>query len=92
MDYTLKVKDFSDSFGAINVTIDDQEMMQKCLDGFTHKYDVFWIAITTRENPLSFFKLQSMLMFELKNTTLMGRCYIHMKILIKVMAIEIGEC
>ena len=63
-DYTVKIKDLCDSLGAINVNIDDDEMVQIYLGGLSHKYGAFRITITTRENPPTFINLQSMLMVE----------------------------
>ena len=63
-DYTVKIKDLCDSLGAINVNIDNDEMVHICLGGLSHKYGAFRTAITTRENPPTFIDLQSMLMIE----------------------------
>ena len=62
--YTVKIKDLCDSLGAINVNIDNDEMVHICLGGLSHKYGAFRTAITTRENPPTFIDLQSMLMIE----------------------------
>ena len=56
--YTVKIKDLCDSLAAINVNIEDDEMMQIC------KYGAFQTAITTRENPHPFIDLQSTLMIK----------------------------
>ena len=50
-DYTVKIKEFCDSLGAINVNFAEDEMVQICLGGLSHKYGTFRTAITTRENP-----------------------------------------
>ena len=63
-DYTVKIRDLCDFLGAINVNIDDDEMVQICLGGLSHKYGALWTAIRTRENPLTFIDLQSMLMIK----------------------------
>ena len=67
-DYTLWIKDLCDSLGSIKVTVDDDEMVHICLGGLAQKYGSFQTAITTRENPPSFFNLQSMLMVKENHT------------------------
>ena len=63
-DYTIKVKDLSDSLGATNVNIDNDEMVQIFLADLSHKFCMFWTAITTRENSPTFIDLESMLRVE----------------------------
>ena len=63
-EYTVKIKELCDSLGAINVNIDDDEMVQIFLGGVSHKYGAFRTAITTREKPPRFIDLYSMLMME----------------------------
>ena len=59
--YTLKIKELCDSLGTINVNIDDDEMVQSCLNDLTPQFGTMRIVILARENPPSFFDLQSML-------------------------------
>ena len=61
-DYTTKVKEIGDALGSINVIVDEDEMVQICLDGLAQRYGPIRTAICTREKPPSFFNLQSMLM------------------------------
>ena len=60
IDYT-KMKEFCDALEFINVMVED-EIVQICLDGLVQSYGLIGTAISTRENPSSFFNLQSMLM------------------------------
>ena len=61
-DYTTKVKEIYDAIESINVTVDEDEIVQICLDGLAQRYGPIRTAICTREKPPSFFNLQSMLM------------------------------
>ena len=63
-DYSTKVKEICDALGSINVTMDEDEMVQICLDGLAQRYEPIQMTICTREKTLSFFDLQSMLMVE----------------------------
>ena len=63
-DYTTKIKEICDALGSINVTVDEDEMLQICLGGLAQRYGPIQTAICTQEKPLSFFDLQSMLMVE----------------------------
>ena len=62
------------SLNSINIIVNyDDKMVQISLDNLTHKFE----STITRENPASFFDLQSMLMVEenhmqLKSTTSNG--------------------
>ena len=63
-DYSTKVKEICDALGSINVTMDEDEMVQINLSDLTQRYEPIRTTIFTREKPLSFFDLQSMLMVE----------------------------
>ena len=63
-DYTAKIKSICDSLGSININVDEEEMVQVCLGGLTQRFDPLRTAILARENPPSFFDLQSMLLVE----------------------------
>ena len=63
-DYTTKVKEICDALESINVTVDEDEVVQICLSGLAQRYGPIRIAICTWEKPSSFFDLQSMLMVE----------------------------
>ena len=62
--YTLKIKELCDALRSINVNIDDNEMVQICLSGLTPRFDTIRSVVLARENPLSFFDLQSMVLVE----------------------------
>ena len=49
--------------------MDEDEMMQICLGGLAQRYGPIRTAICTREKPLTFFDLQSMLMVEENHTS-----------------------
>ena len=53
-DYITKVKEICDALGSINVTVDEDEMVQICLEGLTQRYGPIQMAICTREKPPSF--------------------------------------
>ena len=61
--YTLKIKELYDSLKSINVNIDDDEMMQICLDGLASRFGAIRLAVRAREIPPSF-DLQLMLLVE----------------------------
>ena len=63
-DYTAKIKSICDSLGSINISVDEDEMVQVCLGGLAQRFDPLRTAILVRENPPSFFDLQSMLLVE----------------------------
>ena len=63
-DYTTKVKEICDALGSINVTVDEDEMVQICLGGLAQRYGPIRRAICSREKPPPFFDLQWMLMVE----------------------------
>ena len=62
--YTLKIKELCDSLGSISGNVDDDEMVQICLDGLTPRFGAMRTAILAREKPPSFFDLESMLLVE----------------------------
>ena len=62
--YTLKIKELCDALRSINVNIDDNEMVQICLGGLTPRFSAIRSVVLTRDNPPSFFDLQSMLLVE----------------------------
>ena len=53
--YTLKIKELCDVLRSINVIINDDEMVQICLDGLAPRFDIISVAILAREKPPSFF-------------------------------------
>ena len=67
-DYTSKIKEICDALGSIDITVEEDKMVQICSRGLSQKYGSFRTAICTRENPPSLFKLQSMLLVEEKQT------------------------
>ena len=52
--YTLKIKELCDSFRLMNVNIDEDEMVQICLEGLAPQFGVIQLTILVRENPPSF--------------------------------------
>ena len=63
IDYT-KVTEICDALGFINVTVDEDKIVQICLGGLAQRYEPIRTAIYTWEKPPSFFDLQSKLMVE----------------------------
>ena len=63
-DYTLKIKELCDALGSINVIIDDDKMLKICLGSLAPHFGAIRSAILARENPPSFFDLQSILLVE----------------------------
>ena len=57
--FTFKIKELCDSLGSINVNIDDYEMVQICLSGLAPRFDPIRLVVLARENPPSFFDLQT---------------------------------
>ena len=62
--YTIKMKSICDSLDSININVDEDEMVQVCLGNLTQRFDPIRTTILARENPPSFFNLQSMLLVE----------------------------
>ena len=54
-DYTCRIKEIYDSLASINVTVEEDEMVQVCLGGLASKFGAFRTAVCTRENTPSFF-------------------------------------
>ena len=50
--------------GSISVNVEDDEMVQICLCDLAPRFNVVRIVTLARENPPSFFDLQSMLLIE----------------------------
>ena len=63
-DYTAKIKSICDSLGSININVDEDEMVQVCLGGLIQRFNPLRMTTLARENPPSFFNLQSMLLVE----------------------------
>ena len=63
-DYTSKIKDISDYLASIGVNIEEGEMVQICLGALASKFGAFRTPICTRENTLSFFNFQLMLLVD----------------------------
>ena len=63
-DYTARIKEICDSLASINITVEEDEMVQICLGGLTSKFRAFRTVVCTMENTPSFFDLQSMLLVE----------------------------
>ena len=55
--YTLKIKELCDSLGSNNVNINDDKMVQICLDGLAPRSGAIRSAILARENSPSSFDL-----------------------------------
>ena len=67
-DYTTKIKDICNALGSINVSVDEEEMVQIYLHGLAQRYGPIETTICTREKPTSYFDLQSMLTVEENDT------------------------
>ena len=61
---SLKIKESCDSLGSINVNIDDDEMVQICLDNLASRISAIRSVVLVRENSPSFFDLQLKLLAE----------------------------
>ena len=66
--YTARIKDICNSLASINVTVEEDKMVQVCLGGLASKFGSFRTTICTREKSPSFFDLQSMLLVEENHT------------------------
>ena len=55
--YTLKIKELCDSLGSINVSIDDDKMVQICLGGLAPRFNAIRCDVLVREKSPSFFDL-----------------------------------
>ena len=67
--YTTKVKQICDALGSINLTVDEDKMVQICFGDLAQRYGPILTAICTWEKPPSFFDLQKMLMVEENHTS-----------------------
>ena len=63
-DYTAKIKSICNSLGSININVNEDKIVQVCLGGLAQRFDPLRTTILARENPPSFFNLQSMLSVE----------------------------
>ena len=63
-DYTSKIKEIYDSLSSINVTVEEDEMVQVCLGGLASKFGSFRTVVCMRKNASLFFELQSVLLTE----------------------------
>ena len=48
--YTLKIKELCDSLGLISVNVEDDEMVQICLDCLAPRFGAMRTAVLVREN------------------------------------------
>ena len=62
VDYTTRIKEIYESLASINVTIEEDEIVQVCLGGLASKFGAFRMAICMRKNTPSLFDLQLMLL------------------------------
>ena len=67
-DYTSKIKEICDSLASIDVTVNEDEIVQLCLGDLAQKIGSFQIVVYTKEKSPSFFNLQSMLLVEENHT------------------------
>ena len=49
-DYTSRIKDICDSLTSINMTVEEDKMVQVCLGGLVSTFGSFRMAVCTREN------------------------------------------
>ena len=77
--YTLKIKELCDSLDSISVNVEDDEMVQICLGGLAPWFGAMTTVFLAKENPPSFFDLQSMLLVEENHarTRSNATCSIH---------------
>ena len=62
--YTLKIRELYDALRSINVVVDDDEMVQICLDGLAPRFGTIGSTILAREKSPSCFDLQSILLVD----------------------------
>ena len=62
--YNLKIKELCNSLGSISVNVGDDEMEQICLRNLAPRFGLMRTIVLARDNPPSFFDLQSMLLLE----------------------------
>ena len=58
--YTWNIKELCDSFSLISVNVEDDEILQICLRAIALWFGAMRTVVLARENPRSFFHLQSM--------------------------------
>ncbi len=65
-EYSLKIKGIVESLSSINVSVDDDDLVNVCLNGLGKEYKLFKTSITVKENVPNFRDLVSMLIVEEK--------------------------
>jgi hypothetical protein len=65
-EYSLKIKGIVKSLASINVFVDDDDLVNVCLNGLGKEYKPFKTSITVRENVPNFRDLVSILIVEEK--------------------------
>ena len=60
--YTSKINEICDTLGSIIVTVDDDKMVQICLEGLAQMFGSFRTTVLLRERPPTFFVLESMIL------------------------------
>jgi len=65
-EYSLKIKGIVESLASINVSMDDDDLVNVCLNGLGKEYKPFKTSIIVKENVPNFWDLVSMLIVEEK--------------------------
>jgi hypothetical protein len=65
-EYSLKIKGIIESLASINVFVDDDDLVNVCLNGLGKEYKPFKTSINVKENVPNFWDLVSMLIVEEK--------------------------
>jgi hypothetical protein len=65
-EYSLKIKGIVESLASINVSVDDDDLVNVCLNGLGKEYKPFKTSIIVKENVPNFRDLVSMLIVEEK--------------------------
>ncbi len=65
-EHSFKIKGIVESLASINVSVDDDDLVNICLNGLGKEYKPFTTSITIRENVPNFRDLVSMLIVEEK--------------------------
>ncbi len=65
-EYSLKIRGIVESLASINAFVDDDDLVNVCLNGLGKEYKPFKTSITVRENVPNFWDLVSMLIVEEK--------------------------
>ena len=81
MNTPQRSKEICDSFGFINVSVDEDEMKLICLGGLAQSCGQIQTTICIREKSLSFFELQSMLLIEENHTGVLTSTHADNKML-----------